>query len=164
MKQTQNTQFSPNSIDARYQRVYYVNGDGGSKRKITYEMAFYRDNWWAYSSYVSQTKLKLEWWSNGSSSWQPAGENRIKTIRNLNAQTTVYNSGQPFDWNVYSSPLIERKDGGDLTQSLLQGWAWGGLDYAWIDSGPGSGTVYDSYVDDRAHINFGGRYTENAWW
>jgi hypothetical protein len=164
VKQTQNRQFSPNSIDARYQRVYYVNGEAGSKRKIVYEMAFFRDNWWGYSSYVSQTKLKLEWWSNGSNSWQPAGETRTKTITNLNAQTTVYNNGQPFDWNVYSSPSITLVDGGDLTQSLLQGWAWGGLDYAWIDSGAGSGTVYESYVNQDSHKNFGGRYIENAWW
>ena len=64
-KQTQLTRFYPNTIDARYQRAYRVNGDAGSRRKIVYEMAFYRDNWFAYSSYVSQTKLKLEYWSNG---------------------------------------------------------------------------------------------------
>ncbi len=160
-KQTQLTRFSPNTINARYQREYRINGEAGMRRKIVYEMAFYRDNWFAYSSYVSQTKLKLEYWSHGYNSWQPAGEVRKKTITNLNAGTTVYNNNQFFDKGVYYSPSIYREDGGDLSQALLQGWTWGGLDFAIIDS---EGCIYDSYVDKPEHTNFGGRYTENAWW
>jgi hypothetical protein len=158
-KQTQLT-FSPNTIDARYQKEYRVNADAGSRRKIVYEMAFYRDNWFAYSSYVSQTKLKLEYWSNGSSSWQPAGEVRVKRIGNLNADTYVFNNGAVFNSGNYRATFIERIDGGDLSQALLQGWTWGGLDNAAIFS---TGD-YDSYVDQTSHKNFGGQYTVYAQW
>ncbi len=85
----------------------------------------------------------------------------MKTITNLNAGTTVYNNNQFFDKGVYYSPSIYREDGGDLSQALLQGWTWGGLDFAIIDS---EGCTYESFVKDPLHTNFGGRYRENAWW
>lgn len=168
LKQTQVTYFAPNTIDARYQKEYRVNGDGNSKRKFVYELAFYQDYWFAYSSYVSQTKLKLEWWSNGSSSWQPAGETRFKQINNLRASTSVFNDGVAFDWGGYEALLIQSNNGSDLTQALFQGWAWGGLDYAYIGLGetPGNSnqTEYKSFVMDPSHTNFGGVYNIEAYW